>query len=58
MSIAELEEGVVIVEHVAAPAVVIGPVVAPAGTTKLDVTKMSSINTTKKVSSAGRPTSR
>lgn len=47
ISTVEFEEGVVIVEHVAASAVVIGPVVASAVTSKLDVTKMPSINTTK-----------
>lgn len=54
MSTVELEEGVVIVEHVAASTVVIGPVVSPAITSKLDVTKMPSINSTKKVPNAGR----
>lgn len=50
----ELEEGVIIVEHVAASAVVMGPVVASAVPSKLDITKMPSINTAKKLPSAGR----
>lgn len=53
-SIVELEKGVAIVEHVAASAVVMVPVVASTVTAKLDAAKMSSIGSTKKVPSAGQ----